>query len=184
MMTMHFRPLVVWKRFFFLSSSQVQKKGLCKRHTPTTNSIKYDDSKRFSLSPSLSLPLSSRKRCTNKRCSKKHYCRCSFVLLREHHRVDSGRIQRVCVCPFFYVHTPPTRLHTSDSRVCFNRCSFLCVVLSSRPQKKKKKRKKKKRIFFNGRIYHTNTTTTNGIEYTQKKKTKKKTKTKRRQTKR
>ncbi len=54
---------------------------------------------------------------------------------------------------------------------------------SFRVHKKRKKKEKKRNEFFNGRIYHTNTT--NGIEYTQKKKkTKKKTKTKRRQTKR
>ena len=51
------------EEIFFLSSSQVQKKGRVSVkdthfNTPTTNSIKYDDSKRFSLSPSLSLSLS------------------------------------------------------------------------------------------------------------------------------
>ena len=112
-----------FEEIFFLSSSQVQKKGRVSVkdthfNTPTTNSIKYDDSKRFSLSPSLSLPLSSRK-CCNKRCSKKHYCRCSFVLLREHHRVDSKDVYSECVCVLFFmcIRTPNTTPHKRLSSV-------------------------------------------------------------------
>ena len=59
MTTMHFRPLV-WKRDFFLSSSQVQKEGLSpkeKTHnntTPTRIIIKYDSKLSLTLSNSLS----------------------------------------------------------------------------------------------------------------------------------
>ena len=143
---MHFRPLVVWKRFFFLSSSQVQKKGRVSVkdthfNTPTTNSIKYDDSKRFSLSPSLSLSLSPLESAVIKGARKS-----TVVVLSCFCENTTASTQRtytasVCVSFFLCAFVHPTRLHTSDSRVCFNtRCSFLCVVLSSRPQKKKKKR--------------------------------------------
>ena len=80
-------------------------------NTPTTNSIKYD-SKRFSLSPSLSLSLSPLESAVIKGARK------STVVLSCCARTTPRRLRtyKASVCPFFYV-PPPTILHTSDSSV-------------------------------------------------------------------
>ena len=153
MMTMHFRPLVVWKRFFLCLLLRSKRRVSVKDthfNTPTTNkSIKYDDSKRFSLSLSLSLPLSSRKCCNNKRCSKKHYCRCSFVLLREHHRVDSKDVYTASVCVLFFMCIQnPQHYYTQATLECVLLGVLFCVWSFLRVHKKRRKKKKKKETNF------------------------------------
>ena len=82
-------------------------------NTPTTNSIKYDDSKRFSLSLSLSLSLSPLESAVIKGARKS-----TVVVLSCCARTTPRRLRtyKASVCPFFYV-PPPTILHTSDSSV-------------------------------------------------------------------
>ena len=122
-------------------------------NTPTTNSIKYDDSKRFSLSLSLSLslPLSPLESAVIIKGARKSTTVVVLSCFCENTTASTQRTYTASVCVSFFLcaFVHPTRLHTSDSRVCFNtRCSFLCVVLSSRPQKKKKKKEKKRNEFF------------------------------------
>ena len=112
------------EEIFFLSSSQVQKKGVSVKdthfNTPTTNSIKYD-SKRFSLSLSLSLSLSPLESAVIKGARKST----TVVVLScfcENTTASTQRTYAASVCVSFFLcayKTPNTTPHERLSSVFY-----------------------------------------------------------------
>ena len=137
---------------------RTKKKNIKSQKETTTRNASLSLS--LSLSPSL-LPRKKKKKKKNAKrppmLEKKALLSLFFrAFARTPPRRLKGRIQRVCVCPFFYVHSYTQHDSTQATLECVLILGVLfCVWSFLRVHKKRKKEKKKKRIFFNGRIYHT-----------------------------
>ena len=120
--TMHFRPLVVWKRFFFCLLLRSKKKVKDTHfNTPTTNKKKkvYNTTTRnASLSPSLSLSLSPLESAVLIKGARKSTTVVVLSCFCENTTASTQRTYTVMWVSFFlcaFVH--PTRLHKRLSSV-------------------------------------------------------------------